>query len=242
MPLTFDMPWDELRNYQGRTPKPANFDQYWQDALQTLDQTAPDTEVVPAEFQTSFAECFDLFFTGAGGARIHAQLVRPGGIGQPQPAVLMFHGYSGKSGDWSEKLGFAAAGFTVAALDCRGQGGLSEDPGGTKGPTMQGQIIRGLSDAPEKLLFRQIFLDTVRLARIVMALPEVDAARVGATGASQGGGLTLACAALVPEIKLAAPIYPFLCDYKRVWEIDLARDAYYSITSHSLRFFAKNEK
>ena len=57
-------------------------------------------------------------------------------------------------------------------------------------------------------------------------MPEVDAARVGAMGGSQGGGLTLACAALTPTLKRAAATYPFLCDYQRVWEMDLAKDAY----------------
>ena len=56
-----------------------------------------------------------------------------------------------------------------------------------------------------------------------MGLPEVDADRVAATGGSQGGALTLACAALEPRIKRAAPVFPFLCDYQRVWEMDLAR-------------------
>ena len=79
---------------------------------------------------------------------------------------------------------------------------------------------------PEKLLFRQIFLDTAQLTRIVMAMPEVDEARVGVTGASQGGGLALACASLVPEVKRVAPVFPFLSDYKRVWQIDQAKDAY----------------
>lgn len=46
------------------------------------------------------------------------------------PAVVNFHGYTGNSGNWFDKLPFAAAGYVVAALDCRGQGGLSEDTGG----------------------------------------------------------------------------------------------------------------
>ena len=50
--------------------------------------------------------------------------------------------------------------------------------------------------------------------------------RVGAYGGSQGGGLTLACAALTPNLNRAAPVYPFLCDYQRVWEMDLDKDAY----------------
>ena len=74
----------------------------------------------------------------------------------------MFHGYSGDAGDWVSKLGYAALGHTVAALDCRGQGGSSEDRGGVTGWTLRGHIIRGLDDAPEKLLYRQIFLDTAQ--------------------------------------------------------------------------------
>jgi cephalosporin-C deacetylase len=113
---------------------------------------------------------------------------------------------------------------------------LSEDVGGVSGSTLRGHIIRGLGGDPDKLLFRQIFLDTVQLARVVMALPDVDPERVGAMGASQGGGLTLACAALEPRIVRAAPVYPFLCDYQRVWEMDLAVDAYEELTYYFKRF------
>src|SRR6185312_3437400 len=96
------------------------------------------------------------------------------------------------SGDWQEKLALVSQGISVAALDCRGQTGLSQDSGSVMGNTFRGQIIRGLDEPdPRKLLFRSIFLDTAQLARIVMDFPETDAGRVGAMGASQGGGLTL---------------------------------------------------
>ena len=95
------------------------------------------------------------------------------------------------------------------------------------GNTLHGQIIRGLADEdPDKLYFRAVFLDAAQLARILMAMPEVDETRVGAYGGSQGGGLTLACAALTPGMNRAAPHMPFLCDYRRVWEMDLDVDAY----------------
>lgn len=236
MPLMFDLPWEQLRDYRGRTPCPEDLDAYWAAALSELERVDPAVELAPAAFPVSFAECFELYFTGVGGARIHAKLVRPAAGPGPGPAVLMFHGYSGNAGDWTDKLAYAAAGMTVAALDCRGQGGESEDVGGVKGPTLRGQIVRGLADAPEKLLFRQIFLDTVRLARVVMAMPWVDGHRVGATGGSQGGGLTLACAALVPELRRAAPIFPFLSDYQRVWEMDQAKDAYVELAEFFRRF------
>jgi cephalosporin-C deacetylase len=138
--------------------------------------------------------------------------------------------FPGDAGVWLNHICYFIAGFTVSALACRGQAGLSEDQGRVIGNTFHGHIIRGLGDAlqgtPEKLLCRQIFLDTAQLAKIVMEMPDVDANRVGAVGGSQGGALTIACAALEPGIKLVAPLYPFLSDYMRVWEMDHAKDAY----------------
>jgi len=242
MPLTFDFPLEQLKIYQGINPRPDDFDQFWDSGLAEMHSMDAEIEIVPAKFQAPYAECSDLYFTGVGGSRVHAQLLRPKNSTSPQPAILMFHGYSGYAGDWSGKLGYVAAGYTVAALDCRGQGGLSEDRGDVAGNTLHGHIIRGLGDAPEKMLFRQLFLDTAQLAGIVMDMPEVDEHRVGATGGSQGGGLTVACAALEPRLKRAAPMYPFLSDYKRTWEIDLAKDAYAELREYFRAFDPRHEQ
>jgi cephalosporin-C deacetylase len=231
-----DMPLEELKTYQGTNPCPADIDPYWERALSEMRSVDPKVELKPHSFNAPFAECFDMYFTGVRGARVHAQYLRPKGIKGRNPAVLLFHGYSGDAGDWSGKLGYVARGFCVAALDCRGQGGQSEDVGGVKGNTLEGHIIRGLDGAPEDLLFRAIFLDTAEMARIVMDMPEVDPDRVGCTGGSQGGGLTLACAALEPRIRKAFPIFPFLCDYQRAWEMDKIKTAYDELAFYFRRF------
>ena len=241
MPIV-DMPLSQLKEYQGRNPRPADMEEYWDAALAEMRAVDPAVEWVPHRINAPFAECFHLYFTGAGGARVHAKYLRPKQAREPHPAVLLFHGYSGSSGDWCDKLNYVAQGFSVAALDCRGQGGLSQDLGGVCGNTLRGHIIRGLEDKPEKLLFRLIYLDCAQLAGLVMAMPEVDADRVGATGGSQGGGLTLACAALEPRIKRAAPVFPFLCDYQRVWEMDLASNAYEELRTYFRLFDPRHER
>lgn len=230
MPLTFDMPFDELLTYQGTNPRPADFDEYWARALTALADQPADVEITPAEFRTPYARCAHLWFTGTGGARVHAKLLRP--VNPTGQALLEFHGYSNSSGDWFSKLPYVAQGFTVASLDMRGQAGLSVDEIPVAGWSMASYLLRGVDDTPDNLLYRHLFLDTARLARIVMGLDGVDPDRVGATGYSQGGGLTLACAALEPRIRIAAPVYPFLTDYKRAWQLDLEERPYDEITTY----------
>jgi cephalosporin-C deacetylase len=231
MPLAFDdMPFDELLTYEGSTPRPADFDEYWARGLADLADQPADVEITPAEFQTPFARCSHLRFTGTGGARVHAKLLQP--VTPTGPAVLEFHGYSGDSGDWVTKLPYVALGYTVATLDMRGQAGLSTDEIPVANWSMASYLLRGIDDNPDNLLYRHLYLDTARLAQIVMELDGVDQNRVGATGFSQGGGLTLACAALEPRVKLAAPVYPFLSDYRRAWELDLGKAPYDEITEY----------
>ena len=145
MAALFEKPLEELKQYMGTNPRPEDFDNYWDRALSEMNSVNSEIELVPAKFQVHFAECFDLYFTGVKGARIHAKYIRPRNKQYPgkHPAILQFHGYSGNCGDWQSKLGYVAAGFCVAALDCRGQGGLSEDTGGVKGNTYKGQNNQG---------------------------------------------------------------------------------------------------
>jgi cephalosporin-C deacetylase len=242
MPLLFDMSRERLETYQGTNPRPADLDEYWERGLAEMRAIDPQVELIPADFQTPFVECFNMYFTGVGGARVHAKLLRPKAAPAPHPAVVQFHGYTGNSGEWVDKLAYTTLGYTVAALDCRGQGGRSEDAGGVKGNTHRGHIIRGLDDVPDRLLFRQIYLDCAQLAGLVMAMPEVDETRVGCFGGSQGGGLTLACASLEPRIKRAAPTFPFLCDYRRVWDMDQAKDAYAELKEYFRHFDPLHER
>lgn len=227
-----DMPLAELWLYRGTNPRPADFDAYWTAALQELDATPPAPELRPAAFQARGVECFDIYFSGVRGARLHARYLRPAGAApRSRAAVLRFHGYRGKAGDWYDKLPHVLAGASVLAMDCRGQGGESTDPGGVPGRTVDGHITRGLAGAADDLLFRQVFLDTAQLARVAMLMPEVNPERLATLGASQGGALALVCAALEPRVRRVVSLYPFLCDYERVWRMDLAEEAYADLRS-----------
>lgn len=242
MPL-IDETLNELKDYMGISPCPADIDAFWDEGVAEMKVLDPKVELVRSSFQVPNVECYDLYFTGVGGARVHAKLAKPAVVAEKAPAVLIFHGYTLDSGDWMEKVAFAATGVVAAALDCRGQGGLSEDNGQVRGNTLHGHIIRGLEDEdPRKLYYRQVFLDAAQLAHIVMGLPYVDGTRVGAYGGSQGGALALACAALEPRLNRTAPMFPFLSDYRRACAMPRIPEPYEEINEYFRHFDPRHRR
>ena len=241
MPVV-DMPLEKLRVYEGRNPRPRDFDEFWDRSLAELDKVEPNPVFTPYDFPSRIADAYELTFTSIGGAKMYAKFMKPKNVTGKVPAVLYFHGYKTSSTEWNTLLPFVSQGYVVAWLDVRGQGGKTEDVGCTSVATCSSQFIRGVEGAPENMLYRNVFLDTAQFARVIMSLDYVDETRVGTTGGSQGGALAIACAALTPEIKLCAPKYPYLCDYKRVWEMDLAKDAYQELRDYFRRFDPLHER
>lgn len=235
-----EMPLEELRQYKGSAPRPADFTQYWQRALSELDTLSPGPRLQPAAFSCPGAQCHDLYFTGVRGAQIYAKFLCPPGAG-PHPCLLHFHGYGANSGDWTPLLAYVAQGFCVAAMDVRGQGGKSQDVGGVTGNTLNGQIIRGLGDDPQDLLFRHIYLDTLQLARAVTSLPQVDGSRLVAFGASQGGALAGFCSAWHGGIRRTVVQYPFLSDFPRALVMGGGSFAYAELFEYLRRFDPRHQ-
>lgn len=214
---------EQLKTYKGAKRKPDDFEAYWNRALDLIKDHNLDVELIKSEVQYENVDCFDLYFTGVDNSRIHAKYVRPK-TNHKKKAILQFHGYMYHSGSWNEKLVYASQGYSVVSMDCRGQGGFSEDLGQFKGSTVYGHLIKGLSESEDNLYYKYVFLDTVLLSRIIMKLEGI--ATLYTMGISQGGGLALACAGLVKEVKKVAVQNPFLSDYRKVWELGVGREQY----------------
>ena len=60
--MKFDMPLHELKEYMGINPKPHDFDEFWEKGLQDLSKQSMDYELIPANFTSRVAECYDLYF------------------------------------------------------------------------------------------------------------------------------------------------------------------------------------
>ncbi len=115
------------------------------------------------------------------------------------------------------------AGYAHLLMDNRGQGDQYGNGGATPDPHASapggpGPAARGLLD-PRDYHYRRLITDAVRAVTAVRALPGVDGGRVAAVGNSQGGGLALAVAGLVPDLAAVLVTAPFLCGIRRALDL-----------------------
>jgi cephalosporin-C deacetylase len=215
----FDLPLDQLRSYAPRVQEPDDFDAFWADTLAQARGAGGTVESAPVEAALPHVDVVDLSFPGFGGHPVKAWYSRPAGVSQPLPTVVQFQGYGGGRGLPFEHTFWPAAGLAHLMMDTRGQGstwgggGDTPDPGGSA-PAVPGYMTRGILE-PSEYYYRRLMTDAVRAVDAARSLPGVDPGRVFVAGGSQGGGLAIAAAALVPDLAGVMADVPFLCHYER---------------------------
>jgi cephalosporin-C deacetylase len=210
----YDLPLEQLREYRTTTREPEGLDGWWArrlDEARALAEPVALTRHEPDLYAP--LEVYDLEFSGAGGDRIKAWYITPG---DPAPVLVRFIGYGGGRGAPSEHALLAALGYQVFVMDSRGQGGrwtTGATGDGAAGPENSLVMSRGITD-PEGYYFTRLFTDAVLAVEAALSLSDRQVVAVG--GASQGGGLSLAAAALVPDkVSVCHADVPFLCDIQR---------------------------
>jgi len=216
----FDLPIDQLERYLPPRDEPADFDSFWRETLAQARQKPLNAQFAPVDSGLRLVETFDVTFSGFDGEPIKAWLLLPKGADRRLPCVVEYVGYGGGRGFPTEWLPFVNAGFAYLVMDTRGQGSawrLGDTPdlephGGN--PQFNGFMTRGIL-SPQMYYYRRVFTDAVRAVEAARAHDLVDASQIAVTGSSQGGGISLAVAALVPDIVAALPDVPFLCHFQR---------------------------
>ncbi len=230
----FDYPLDVLQTYRPELGEPDDFAAFWRDTLAEARSHALNATFDRVDVRLKTLESYDVTFSGYGGQPIKGWLSLPVDRPEKLPCVVEYVGYGGGRGFPTDWLLFPSAGYAHLVMDTRGQGsgwlrGDTPDlPTAGSSPHVPGFMTLGVL-SPQTYYYRRLFTDAVRAVEAARAFAGVDAERVAVTGGSQGGGVTLAVAGLVPDVSLALPDVPFLCHYRRATEL-VDTHPYYEIS------------
>jgi cephalosporin-C deacetylase len=223
----YDLSPPELERYDPQLEAPPDLEAFWGQTLEQTRAHALDPTATRIETPLVAVETFDASWRGYGGDVVRGWLHLPARAlrgSAPLSAVVQFQGYNGGRGLAFEHVFWATAGYAHLVVDTRGQGsgwavGDTPDPAGSA-PAQPGFLTRGITN-PADYYYRRVYADAVRAVEFMQAQAGVDPAAIAVTGASQGGGLTLAAAALADGVAGAMPDVPFLCDFPRASQIAL---------------------
>lgn len=174
--------------------RPDDFDDFWSDTLEALDEVLPAPEVAHRESRGPL-RLDRLRFASLGGARIDGYLLSWTDA-RRRPLVVHAHGYNHQ---YEIMWRWAEAGMDVVGFDARGFGrsaaAAARHPGGW--------VLTGI-DAPAASILRGAVMDYVRACRVARALLGSHAPRTIFCGSSFAGGLALMAAAVSGDADLLA--------------------------------------
>ena len=197
-------------DFVSRVKRPADIDRFWDDILaQTAAIPLEASAVHDPLRSTPQVDVYQVHYTSLDNVRIAGWYARPAtgptnGGGQ-LPGLLVVPGYS------MEPLipkAWAAKGYAAFSVAPRGKLGSNAQ----FNPGYPGLLTYGIVDR-NTYTYRGFYMDACRGVDLLLSRDDVDPERLGVTGHSQGGGLSVVVAALRQEIKVATSGAPFLCGF-----------------------------
>ena len=211
----------ELETYKPTLTKAPDFEEFWSSSLKLYPQS--DAVLVQISSPIKTIVIFDVTIAGFNGDPIKGWYLLPKNLSGKNPLITIFEGYGGGRGEAIEWLFWPSAGDPTLVMDTRGQGGghrRGETPDGNYPRPSQssGFMTAGINN-PNDYYYRRVFVDAVAFTVAGSKLPNVDPNRIITTGASQGGGISLAAASLNPKVYAVMADVPFLCHFERAIEM-----------------------
>lgn len=218
-----------------------DFNNFWNKKIKFIDAVQSKYKLKKTSFSKfENIEFYDLTFTSYDNSVIYAKYIKNINYRKlyPKkyiPLLFYFHGYPASSRNWLEKSTFATLGYDVVAIDFRNQGGKSKDFGKSD-PSVFGHLTVGLDGNIEDMIFYKNILDSLILAKIVSSFEDINEKELVSFGASQGGAFSIIFSALNKNVTKCISLYPFLANFKDIYEKDNRKNAYGELTHHGRWF------
>jgi len=190
---------------------PADFDAFWKSNLDELKKVPLDSRMtLLPEKCTELVNVYHVNFRNINNARVYGILCVPKKEGK-YPALLHVPGAGVRP--YSGDIATAEKGIITLQIGIHGIP-VTMDPQvytDLGSGALQGYFFNNLDDR-DRYVYKRIYLGCVRANDFIFSLPQFDGIRLGVTGGSQGGALSITTAALDARVKYLAAMYPALCD------------------------------
>ena len=197
------------------TTTPKDFDEFWAKALADNNKLAmlPELELVPEKCTPKVKVYSASFQNLRNGCRMYGTMCVPASMkeGDKLPAILIVPGAGcrARTGFYAE----AEQGFVTLELGINHIPTVMDDE-------IYAQLKAGMMneyqfynmDDKNKYVYKGIYVGCARAVDFLAGLDFVDENRIGVTGGSQGGALSITTAVLNPKVKCLAAFYPALAD------------------------------
>ena len=199
---------------QPATQCPADFDSFWSKALSQARNYALDPLVrLLPERCTQEVNVYEVSFVNdRPQGRIYGILCLPVKPGK-YPALLRVPGAGSRpySGDvWTASQGAVVLEIGIHGIPVTMEQKVYDN---LNHGAFEGYWETNL-DEPEKNYYKRVVVGAVRAVDYIASLPEWNGKDIGVTGASQGGFLSLAVAALDKRITFMGAVHDAMCDYE----------------------------
>ncbi len=187
--------------------RPENFDRFWQATLDSLHSAPLEAECIKEDsLCTPEALVWRVSYRSLHGVKVHGWLTTPARGNGPFAAFLALPGYG--TGLVRPNTYFASHGWACLSIQVSGY-----ESGRAEHPQDDSQYMTIGIDSPETWVFREIVCHCLRGIDFLASRPEIDSLRLGVTGGSQGGGLSLLTAGLDRRVRAVSAGVPFLTNF-----------------------------
>lgn len=214
-----DLPLQELHVYKPDLSLPHDFNSFWEKQKEMIGQKSNDVWLTWTNYPVEKVEVADVVLRSFDETPLHGWYIRPKGVTEG-PVLIHYHGYTEGRNVPTKYLVWALLGFTVVSFDQRGQGKSPDFALYENGSRIPGWMLSGIYQ-PENYYYTNVYRDSLAVLKWLKEEAPVKSTKLGAFGASQGGGLALASAGLDADISFVAADYPFMTHIERALNVAL---------------------
>jgi len=204
-------------------PKPADFDQFWQNTKAELAKVAPNFKVTPMfKYNSPNRKVYLIEMQSLDNYTIHGWLTVPITSNKHKKFAVLL-GLPGYQVDLKPMMGLDND-LAIVTLNVRGQGN-------SRGPinTRKEEYIFFRVEDKNRYVMRGAIMDCVRCVDFICSQPYLKHDQILVSGGSMGGFLSLATAALDKRVALCSAQNPILCDVRNLpgevkWPISSFQD------------------